>query len=154
MVLFIQCQHTLYHLLDHRTSQNCCSFLETSNIYASFPQMKAVHPSYIWSTCILLPFAFNREAWTFFRTCLFFKGDKFPRQLYRLDQWKCLVWSTKQWMFVKETWHVLLTWSACLTKLTPFFRVLEAGCHCDFRKIDALKVNKFGRTYRTGTQTA
>ena len=25
-------------------------------------------------------------------------------------------------------------------------------CHCDFRKMEALKVNKFGRTYRTGTQ--
>ena len=26
----------------------------------------------------LLPFAFNREAWTFFRACLFFKRDSFP----------------------------------------------------------------------------
>ena len=25
-------------------------------------------------------------------------------------------------------------------------------CHCDFRKMEALKVNKFGRTYRTGIQ--
>ena len=25
-------------------------------------------------------------------------------------------------------------------------------CHCDFRKMEALKANKFGRTYRTGTQ--
>ena len=25
-------------------------------------------------------------------------------------------------------------------------------CHCDFRKIEALKVNKFGRTHRTGAQ--
>ena len=57
-------------------------------------------------------------------------------------------------MFVKETWHVLVTWSAGLTKLTTFFRVLEAWCHCDFRKMEALKVNKFGRTYPTGTQAA
>ena len=33
-----------------------------------------------------------------------------------------------------------------------FSGVLEAWCHCDFRKTEALKVNKFGRTYRTGTQ--
>ena len=33
-------------------------------------------------------------------------------------------------------------------------RVLEAWCHCDFRMMEALKVNKFGRTYRTGTQVA
>ena len=38
--------------------------------------------------------------------------------------------------------------------LTTFFRVLEAWCHCDFRKMEALKVNKFGRTYRTETQGA
>ena len=31
------------------------------------------------------------------------------------------------------TTHVLLTWSACSTKLTTFFWVLEAWCHCDFR---------------------
>ena len=35
-----------------------------------------------------------------------------------------------------------------------FFRVLEAWCHCDFRKMEALKVNKFGGTYRTGAQAA
>ena len=28
------------------------------------------------------------------------------------------------------------------------------GDYCDFRKMEALKVNKFGRTYRTGTQAA
>ena len=33
--------------------------------------------------------------------------------------------------------------------VTTFFRVLEAWCHCDFRKMDALNVNKSGRTYRT-----
>ena len=48
----------------------------------------------------------------------------------------------------------MLTCSAGLTKLTTFFRVLEAWCHCNFRKTEALKVNKFGRTYRTGTQAA
>ena len=58
-----------------------------------------------------------------------FQTRQFPRQLCRLDQWKCFVWSTKLWMFVKETWHVLVTWSACSTKLTTFFRVLEAWCH-------------------------
>ena len=58
-------------------------------------------------------------------------------------------------MFVKEMEHVLVTCSASLTKLTTFFRVLsEAWCHCDFRKMEALKVNKFGRTCRTGTQVA
>ena len=40
-------------------------------------------------------------------------------------------------------------------KVNKIFRVLEAWCHCDFsRKMDALNVNKSGRTYRTGTQTA
>ena len=29
-------------------------------------------------------------------------------------------------MFVKETWRVLVTWSEWLTKLTAFFRVLDA----------------------------
>ena len=57
-------------------------------------------------------------------------------------------------MFVKEMYHVLLTWTAALTKLKTCFRVLEAWCHCVFRKIEALKVNKFGRTYHTGTQAA
>ena len=55
-------------------------------------------------------------------------------------------------MFVKEILHVLFTCSAGLTKLTTFFRVLEAWCHCDFRKMEALKVNKFGQMYRAGTQ--
>ena len=71
-----------------------------------------------------------------------FQTRQFPRQLCQLDQWKCFVWSMKLWMFVKETWHVLVTRSAWLTKLTAFFRVLEALCHCDFRKMDVLKVNK------------
>ena len=31
-------------------------------------------------------------------------------------------------------------------------RVLEAWCHCDYRKMEALKVNTFGRNYRNGTQ--
>ena len=57
-------------------------------------------------------------------------------------------------MFVKETWHVLVTWSVGLTKLMTFFRVLEACCHCVFRNMEALKVNKFGQTHRTGTQVA
>ena len=35
-----------------------------------------------------------------------------------------------------------------MTKLEAFFRVLEVRCHCD--RMEALKVNKFGRTYRTG----
>ena len=30
-----------------------------------------------------------------------------------------------------------------LTKLKTFFRVLEPWCHCDFRKMEALKVSKF-----------
>ena len=37
-------------------------------------------------------------------------------------------------------------------KIHDIFRVLEAWCHCDFRKMEALKVYKFGRTYRTGRQ--
>ena len=33
---------------------------------------------YDFALSLILPFAFNREAWTFFRTCLFFKRDSFP----------------------------------------------------------------------------
>ena len=56
-----------------------------------------------WSRNQQLPFALNREAWTFFRACFnIFQKTQFPRQLYRLDQWQCFVWSTKLWMFVKE----------------------------------------------------
>ena len=89
-----------------------------------------------------------------FSRMFIFQTRQFPRQLCRLDQWKCFVWGTKLWMFVKEMYHVLLTWTAALTKLKTCFRVLEAWCHCVFRKIEALKVNKFGRTYHTGTQAA
>ena len=38
--------------------------------------------------------------------------------------------------------HILFTCSACLTKLMTFFRVLETWFHCDFRKMEVLKVNK------------
>ena len=37
-----------------------------------------------------------------------------------------------------------------MTDLKTFFRVLDAWCYCDRRMMEALKVNKFGRTYRTG----
>ena len=50
----------------------------------------------------ILPFAFNREVWTFFSLRFTFQMRQFPTQLYRLDQWKCFVWSTKLWMFIKE----------------------------------------------------
>ena len=42
-------------------------------------------------------------------------------------------------MFLKEMQHVLLTWSAGLTKLTTFLRVLKLLGHCDFRKMEVLK---------------
>ena len=29
-------------------------------------------------------------------------------------------------------------------KISDIFRILEAWCHCDFRKMEVLKVNKFG----------
>ena len=38
-----------------------------------------------------------------------------------------------------------------MTKLKTFFKVLEAWCHIDFRKME---VNKFGRTSLTETQAA
>ena len=53
-------------------------------------------------------------------------------------------------MFVEQTYHVLLIWRAGLTNLKTFFRVLDAWRHCDRRMTEALKVNKFGPTYRTG----
>ena len=37
-------------------------------------------------------------------------------------------------------------------KINNIFQGFGNWCHCDFRKMEALKVNKFGRTYRTGTQ--
>ena len=37
-----------------------------------------------------------------------------------------------------------------MANLKTYFRVLNAWCHCDRRMMDALKVNKFERTYRTG----
>ena len=46
--------------------------------------------------------------------------------------------------------HVLFTWTAGLTKLKTFFRVLEPCCYCDFKKMEALKGSKFGRAYLTG----
>ena len=39
-------------------------------------------------------------------------------------------------------------------KINDIFQGLEAWCHCSFREMEALKINKFGRTYRTGTQAA
>ena len=44
----------------------------------------------------ILPFVFNREAWTFF-VHVYFSDESFPRPLWQLDQWKCLVWSTQLW---------------------------------------------------------
>ena len=91
----------------------------------------------------------------FFRAGLLFKRGSFPRQLYRRDQWKCFVWSTQLWMFVAPHEQNVLHFFAGLTKLTTFFRVLEAWCHCDFRKMEALKEKKkIGRTFLNGTQTA
>ena len=87
----------------------------------------------------------KREAWTFFRAGLIFKRDSLPDN--------CIDWTNEKFRLEHEAMN---DWRAGLTKLTTFFRVLEAWCHCDFRKIEALIVNKFGRTYRTGapaTQT-
>ena len=39
-------------------------------------------------------------------------------------------------------------------KINDIFQGFGDWCHWDFRKMEALKVNKFGRTYRTGTQAA
>ena len=39
-------------------------------------------------------------------------------------------------------------------KINDIFQGFGNWCLCDFRKMEALKVNKFGRTYRTGTQAA
>ena len=103
---------------------------------------------FVVTTICVQPWSVN-----IFSHMFIFQTRQFPRQLHRLDQWKCFVWSTKLLMFVKETWHVLITWSTCLTKLTTFFKVSEAWCHCDFRKMDALKGNKSGRIYRTGMFT-
>ena len=43
------------------------------------------------------------------------------------------------------------TFCSGLTILKTFFRVLQPWCHCDFRNLEKLKVNKFGQIYRTGT---
>ena len=39
-------------------------------------------------------------------------------------------------------------------KINDIFQSFGNWCHCDFRKMEAPKVNKFGPTYRTGTQAA
>ena len=39
-------------------------------------------------------------------------------------------------------------------KVNDIFQGFGNWCHCDFRKMEALKVNKFSRTYCTGTQAA
>ena len=57
-------------------------------------------------------------------------------------------------MVVKEMQHLSFMQRPGLTKFKSFFRVLESWCHCDFRKMEALKVNKSGLTYCTGTQAA
>ena len=57
------------------------------------------YPSSIvpWNTTICIqPWSVN----VFLRRFTF-QTRQFPRQLYRLDQWKCFVWTTKLWMFVK-----------------------------------------------------
>ena len=59
-----------------------------------------------------------------------------PMKMFRLDHETMHVCQRNK--------HVLFTCSAGLTKLTTFFRVLEAWCHSDFTKMEALKVNKFG----------
>ena len=41
-----------------------------------------------------------------------------------------------------------------LDKINDIFQGFGDWCHWDFRKMEALKVNKGGRTYRTGTQAA
>ena len=69
-----------------------------------------------------------------------------PMKMFRLDHKTIKLCLSKK--------CILVTWSAGLTKLATFFRVLKAWCHCDFRKMEALKVNKFGQTYCTGTQAA
>ena len=104
-------------------------------------------PAKLFSTICVQPWNMNVLCRMFI-----FQTRQLPRQLSWLDKWKCFVLSTKLWMFFKEMWHVLLTWSAALTNLKTRFRVLKAWCHCDFRKMETLKVHKFGRTYRTGTQ--
>ena len=43
-------------------------------------------------------------------------------------------------MFVKEMYHVLVT-ECRFDKINDVFRVLEAWCHCGFRKMEELKVN-------------
>ena len=43
----------------------------------------------------------------------------------------------------------MFTCSAGLTKLTTFFRVLEAWCHYDFRKMEALKVTNLDERIAT-----
>ena len=39
-------------------------------------------------------------------------------------------------------------------KINDVFQGFGNWCHCNFRKMEALKLNKFRLSYRTGTQAA
>ena len=69
---------------------------------------------------------------------------QFPRQLCWLYQWKCFVWSTKLWMFVKEMWHVVVTWSACLSHILLGRYVIkdDGGNYVTFHELICIKTKK------------
>ena len=68
-----------------------------------------------------------------------------PMKMFRLEHenYECL--SKKHGTFWSHGVQVWKNWQ-------QFFRILEAWCHCNFRKMEVLKANKFGWTYRTETQ--
>ena len=77
--------------------------LKAHVILSSFNLVLVVKPtcsSNYWhnnTTICVQPWSVN-----VFSRMFIFQTRQFPRQLCRLDQWKCFVWSMKLWMFVKE----------------------------------------------------
>ena len=63
-----------------------------------------------------------------------FQTRQFPRQLCRLDQWKCFVWSTKLRLFVKETWHVLVTWRIIFFNPYANVQLVKRDIHCSYHR--------------------
>ena len=86
-----------------------------------------------------------------------FQNINLPRVIEHQNH-DCVKWTNENVLFGAQNYECLSKKCStfCLRgvqvwqNIKTFFNVLEAWCHCDFRKIEALKVNKFGRTYHTG----
>lgn len=94
----------------------------------------------------ILPFAFNHEAQVYFsnETVSQTTVSTGLMKMFHLEHETVNVCQRNVARFV----HVQCRFD----KINEIFQGFGNWCHCDFRKMEALKANKFGRTYRTGTQ--